>query len=159
MLTWTSSWFNFIQNWISLVITSCSPRMMTSWRPWRSMMTRLVVRWRWVGRVWRKRSCSGRGRLTVKERRGRSHRLGSGRRIHTPAYVMLLLKHSYCRYFGLNVKVRFLLKKLIRGCIKLIKSDSKDVYNVPKYSISSKCCSFELSIHQRILKKLKSTKH
>ncbi len=27
---------------------------------------------------------------------------------HT-AYVMLLLKHSYCRYFGLNIKVRYFL--------------------------------------------------
>ncbi|XDV46539.1 hypothetical protein PO909_014421, partial [Leuciscus waleckii] len=39
-----------------------------------------------------------------------------------------------------------------QGCIKLIKSDSKDIYNVTKDSISNKCCSFELSIHQRIMK-------
>ena len=40
-----------------------------------------------------------------------------------------------------------------QGCIKSIKSDSKDIYNVTKDYISNKCCSFELSIHQRILKK------
>jgi len=32
-------------------------------------------------------------------------------------------------------------------CIKLIKSDSTDIYNVTKYYISNKCCSFELSIN------------
>ncbi len=40
---------------------------------------------------------------------------------------------------------------------KLIKGDSKYIYIVTKIkhykkSISNKCCSFELSIHQRILK-------
>ena len=40
-----------------------------------------------------------------------------------------------------------------QGCIKSIKNDSKDIYNVTKDYISNKCCSFELSIHQRILKK------
>ncbi len=46
-----------------------------------------------------------------------------------------------------------------KGHVKLIKSDSKDIYNVQKMSISNKCLflfkisSFELSIHQRILKK------
>ncbi len=32
-----------------------------------------------------------------------------------------------------------------QGCIKLMKSDTKDIYNVAKISISYKCCSFELS--------------
>ncbi len=32
-----------------------------------------------------------------------------------------------------------------QGCIKLMKSDTKDIYNVQKISISYKCCSFELS--------------
>jgi len=27
-----------------------------------------------------------------------------------------------------------------QGCIKLINSDSKDIYNVTKISISNKCC-------------------
>jgi len=36
-----------------------------------------------------------------------------------------------------------------QGYIKLIKSDSKDIYNVIK---DNKCTSSELSIHQRILK-------
>ncbi len=31
-------------------------------------------------------------------------------------------------------------------------SDSKDIYNAYKGSISDKCCSFELSIHLWILK-------
>ncbi len=40
-----------------------------------------------------------------------------------------------------------------RGCIKFIKSDSEDVYNVKKKRfISNKCCSFGLSIHLWILK-------
>jgi len=33
----------------------------------------------------------------------------------------------------------------------LIKSYSKDIYNVRKDYILNKCCSFELSIHHRIL--------
>ncbi len=37
-------------------------------------------------------------------------------------------------------------------CVKLIKSDSKDIYNVTKNDISNKCCSFALSVQQRILK-------
>jgi len=40
-----------------------------------------------------------------------------------------------------------------QGCVKLMKSDSKDIYNVTKYSLSDKCCSFELNIYQRILKR------
>ncbi len=36
----------------------------------------------------------------------------------------------------------------LKGDSKLIKSDSKDIYNVTK----DFCCSFELSIHQRIVK-------
>jgi len=38
------------------------------------------------------------------------------------------------------------------GRINLIKSDNKGIYNVTKDPISNKCCSFELSIHQIILK-------
>ncbi len=37
-----------------------------------------------------------------------------------------------------------------QGCIKLIKSDSEDI--LQKISTLNKFCSFELSIHQRILK-------
>jgi len=33
----------------------------------------------------------------------------------------------------------------------LIKSYSKDIYNVKKDSNLNKCCSFELSIHHRIM--------
>jgi len=36
---------------------------------------------------------------------------------------------------------------------KYIESDSKDFYNVTNISIWKKNCSFELSIHQTILKK------
>jgi len=39
-----------------------------------------------------------------------------------------------------------------QGLIKLIKRDSIDIYNVTEDSISDRCCSFELYIHQRILK-------
>ncbi len=31
----------------------------------------------------------------------------------------------------------------MKSCIKLIKSDSKDIYNVKKIYISNKCCLFE----------------
>ncbi len=40
-----------------------------------------------------------------------------------------------------------------QGRIKLIESDSKVIYNVTNVCTSDKCCSSELSIHQRILKK------
>jgi len=36
-----------------------------------------------------------------------------------------------------------------KATFKMIKSDSKDIYNVTKDSVSNKCCSFERSIHQR----------
>jgi len=39
----------------------------------------------------------------------------------------------------------------------LIKSYSKDICNVTKDCISNKCCYFEISIHQRILKKMYKT--
>ncbi len=32
-----------------------------------------------------------------------------------------------------------------QGCIKLIKIDSEDIYNITKELNSNKCCSFELS--------------
>jgi len=42
---------------------------------------------------------------------------------------------------------------ILQGCIKLIKSAVKTCIMLQTISISNKCCSFELSIHQRILKK------
>jgi len=39
-----------------------------------------------------------------------------------------------------------------QGCIKLIKCDSKDIYNVTKDYISNKSCPFPLLILQRTLK-------
>ncbi len=39
-----------------------------------------------------------------------------------------------------------------QGCIKLIKNDSKEIYNVTKYFYFKNCYSFELHIHQRIQK-------
>ncbi len=38
--------------------------------------------------------------------------------------------------------------------IELIKSDFKDIFNVKNQKIPNKCCSFELSIHQRNLNKM-----
>jgi len=38
-----------------------------------------------------------------------------------------------------------------QGWIKCIKRYSNDIYSVTKDYISDKCCSFQLSIHQRIL--------
>ncbi len=43
--------------------------------------------------------------------------------------------------------------------IKLIRSNSKDIYNVTKDFCFNKCCYFELAIHQRILKKCVIQKH
>ncbi len=40
-----------------------------------------------------------------------------------------------------------------QGYIKLIKSNSKNIYRVKNNYISNKICSFELYIHQRILNK------
>jgi len=37
---------------------------------------------------------------------------------------------------------------------KLIKTDSKDIM-LQKISVSNKCCSFELSINERMLKNVK----
>ncbi len=34
-----------------------------------------------------------------------------------------------------------------QGCIKLIKSDSKDLYNATKVYISNKCCFFNLQFN------------
>ncbi len=45
------------------------------------------------------------------------------------------------------------------GCIKLLESDSKDIYKVTKVYISWKHCSFKLSIHQIILKKMYHSLH
>ncbi len=38
-----------------------------------------------------------------------------------------------------------------QGCIQLIKSDDRDIM-LQKISVSNTCCSFELSIHQGIMK-------
>lgn len=43
--------------------------------------------------------------------------------------------------------------------IELIKCDSKDIYNVLNSRVVSKLCSFELSIHKRILKKMHQNVH
>ncbi len=43
---------------------------------------------------------------------------------------------------------------ILRGHIKLIKSDSNEIYNVTKISISDKCTSFETAFHQSMLKYL-----
>ncbi len=40
-----------------------------------------------------------------------------------------------------------------QGCIKLMKSEIKGIYNVNKY-LYFKVMPFELSVHQRILKKM-----
>ncbi len=42
-----------------------------------------------------------------------------------------------------------------QGHIKLIKSDSKNMYDVA-FFISNKCCYFDISNHQKILGKKKS---
>jgi len=43
---------------------------------------------------------------------------------------------------------------ILLGCIQLFRSDSKDIFVMLQIIyISSKCWSFELSIHQRILNK------
>ncbi len=60
-----------------------------------------------------------------------------------------------CFYHTVPIYVLF-LKEITtfiqQGHIKLIGSDSKGIYNVIKISTSNKCCSFVLSVDQRILK-------
>ncbi len=61
-----------------------------------------------------------------------------------------VLTNKYCRYALPLRSVR------VFGWIKLTKSDNKNMYNVTfvMFSVLNQFCSFELSIHQRILKKL-----
>ncbi len=50
---------------------------------------------------------------------------------------------DWCQYeFYVNVFI-FLYNFIFIGCIKLIKSNSIDIYKVTKISISNKCCSFK----------------
>ncbi len=59
-----------------------------------------------------------------------------------------VLIHNYTtvQKFGVN---KFLLNYFIQqGSITLIENDSKDLKDVFK----NKCCSFELSIHQKVIK-------
>lgn len=50
----------------------------------------------------------------------------------------------------------FILKDtyIKQGNIKLMKRGNKDIYKVRKTCISNKCCSFDLPIYQRTLKKM-----
>ncbi len=68
--------------------------------------------------------------------------------------VQLYILQTTVQKFGVS-KI-FLFKDIntfiLQGPIKLIKNDN-DFYIVAKNSISNECCSFELSIHQRILGK------
>jgi len=63
-------------------------------------------------------------------------------------YIYTVQKFGVCKTFveWMNEINTF----IHQGCIKLIESYSKDMYTVTK--VLNKCCSFELSIHQRILK-------
>ncbi len=63
------------------------------------------------------------------------------------------LSHSstMCYFMSLSHERSF-LPQTPQTCIKLIQSDSKGFLMLQKISISNKHCSFELSIHQRILK-------
>ncbi len=70
-----------------------------------------------------------------------------------------VLLHIYVEsmmYYHSDVFQKMLL---FSKCIKLIKSDIKSIYNVTKDSIPNNCCSFELSIHQIVLKKVLSSKN
>jgi len=52
-----------------------------------------------------------------------------------------------------NLRYDSFSKNIIhQGCIKLIKSDIKDIYNVTKDYIANKCCSFELPINKTFWK-------
>ncbi len=57
---------------------------------------------------------------------------------------------GYLFFFGKEINT-FIQQR----CINLIKSDSKDIYCITKEFYYKKSCSFEFSIHQKILKKKK----
>jgi len=65
---------------------------------------------------------------------------------------MPVLRHLRRLFVCLFVCLKESFKEIntLQGCKKFIKSGSKDIYNV---TISNKCCSFEISINQRILEK------
>ncbi len=74
-----------------------------------------------------------------------------------PNYVFLSIQMCtvlfiFATFQKCGVSKIFEKKVLLLFSKDIEKSDSKDAYN--KISISNKLCSFELSIHQRILKKL-----
>ncbi len=62
-------------------------------------------------------------------------------------YIYIQFKKHFCK--GITEINTFILQ----GCFKLIKRDDK---TLQKVSISDKCCSSELSIHQSNLKKRNS---
>ncbi len=73
-------------------------------------------------------------------------------------HTLLFKSLGSVRFPLLNIKKKFRKDALNcdsnkhatkKGCNK---SDSNDIYNVTKISISNECCSFELFVHQRILK-------
>jgi len=74
---------------------------------------------------------------------------------NTEASSLLVLTNAVkfnWRYLVVDECCRSKINTFIqRGRIKLIKSDSKDINNVAKDSISNKCCSLELSIHLYLL--------
>jgi len=63
--------------------------------------------------------------------------------------LSLSLSHTPFQKLGSNTFFNELNTFINQGRIKLIKIDSKGIYNLTKDFISNKCCSFELSIHQR----------
>ncbi len=80
--------------------------------------------------------------------------------VNCKMYTIMVLPLMSVYLFALSFKrlwlVRLFLKEINafiqQGCIKMFESDSKDIYNIRKDYFSSKCCSFELSIHLWILK-------
>lgn len=51
----------------------------------------------------------------------------------------------------------FFFKLILSFSNELIKSDSKNFYTLTKTIFKRKCCSIEISMHQRIKKKISST--
>jgi len=66
--------------------------------------------------------------------------------------IIWWIKGSKEQHLG-SVRVFFFKEILFQQCIKLIKDDSRHLLCLEKLSISQICCSFELSIYQKVLKR------
>ncbi len=71
-------------------------------------------------------------------------------------YSVALQKNKYTLLFKSDVFIKEKTYFIQWGGIKLIKSDSKDIYNVTKYSYFKKCCSSNYLFHKNTWKQNKA---